>query len=138
VAWRRWRAEALGGTLGPYALQAAIAACHARAATADQTDWPLIAALYDALAQVRPSPVVELNRAVAVGRAFVPVAGLAVADALRHEPTLAGYHLLPTLRGDFLATLGRHEEARSEFVRAADLTRNDRERGVLLARADSC
>ena len=129
------RAEALGGALGPYALQAGIAACHARAPTADATDWERIAALYDALAQVAPSPVVELNRAVAVAMAFGPAAGLEIADALRGEPSLASYHLLPSVRGDLLAKLGRHAEARAEFERAAELTRNERERDLLLQRA---
>jgi RNA polymerase sigma factor (sigma-70 family) len=128
-------AEALGGALGPYALQAGIAACHARAPTADDTDWERIAALYDALAQVAPSPVVELNRAVAVGMAFGPAAGLEIADALRNEASLASYHLLPSVRGDLLFKLGRHAEARAEFERAAELTRNDRERHLLLQRA---
>jgi len=129
------RAEALGGALGPYALQAGIAACHARAPTADATDWERIAALYDALAQAAPSPVVELNRAVAVAMAFGPAAGLEIADALRGEPSLASYHLLPSVRGDLLAKLGRHAEARAEFERAAELTRNERERDLLLQRA---
>jgi RNA polymerase sigma factor (sigma-70 family) len=129
------RAEKLGGTLGAYALQAAIAACHARARTADATDWPRIVALYDALAQVAPSPVVELNRAVAVAMAFGPQAGLDLVDALASEPSLAGYHLLPSVRGDLLFKLGRLAEARDEFERAASLTRNDRERALLLARA---
>jgi RNA polymerase sigma-70 factor (ECF subfamily) len=129
------RAEALGGALGPYALQAAIAACHARARAAAQTDWTRIAALYDALAQVEPSPVVELNRAVAVAMAFGPAAGLEVVDALTSEPSLRGYHLLPSVRGDLLAKLGRFDEAREEFQRAASLTRNARERTLLLERA---
>jgi predicted RNA polymerase sigma factor len=129
------RAEALGGGLGPYALQAAIAACHARARTAEETDWVRIAALYDALAMLAPSPVVELNRAVAVAMAFGPAAGLEVVDALREEPALAGYHLLPSVRGDLLARLGRLAEAQAEFERAAALTRNERERELLLARA---
>ena len=129
------RAEALGGALGPYALQAGIAACHARAPTADATDWERIAALYDALAQAAPSPVVELNRAVAVAMAFGPAAGLEIADALRGETSLASYHLLPSVRGDLLAKLGRHAEARAEFERAAELTRNERERDLLLQRA---
>ena len=132
------RAEALGGALGPYALQAAIAACHARAPTPQATDWPRIAALYDALAQLAPSPVVELNRAVAVAMAFGPTAGLDIADALRAEPRLAGYHLLPSVRGDLLARLGRPAEARAEFERAAALTRNARERELLLERAAAC
>src|SRR5207248_722840 len=122
------RAEALGGTLGPYALQAAIAACHARARTVAETDWGRIVALYDALAQVSPSPVVELNRAVAVGMAFGPAAGLERVEALAAEPALQGYHLLPSVRGDLLAKLRRFDEARAEFERAAALTRNARER----------
>ncbi len=122
--------------LGPYALQAAIAACHARARTADATDWPRIAALYEALAQRAPSPVVELNRAVAVAMAYGPAAGLEIADALRDEPQLRDYHLLPSVRGDLLQRLGRHAEAGTEFRRAAALTRNERERALLLQRAD--
>jgi RNA polymerase sigma-70 factor (ECF subfamily) len=129
------RAEALGGTQGPYVLQAAIAACHARARTGAETDWARIAALYDALARLTPSPVVELNRAVAVAMAFGPAAGLELVDALAAEPLLAGYHLLPSVRGDLLAKLGRVEEARAELERAASLTRNARERELLLARA---
>jgi RNA polymerase sigma factor (sigma-70 family) len=129
------RAEALDGALGPYALQAAIAACHARARTADETDWALIAALYEQLARLAPSPVVELNRAVAVGMAEGPEAGLALVDALGDEPSLAAYHLLPSARGDMLARLGRAGEARAEFARAAAMTRNARERDVLLGRA---
>jgi RNA polymerase sigma factor (sigma-70 family) len=129
------RAEALGGARGAYALQAAIAACHARARTADETDWTRIAALYAALSQLTASPVVELNRAVAIGMAFGPAAGLAIADALAAEGTLDGYHLLSTVRGDLLAKLGRFEEARSELERAASLTKNTRERELLLARA---
>ena len=132
------RAEALGGARGPYALQAAIAACHARARTAAETDWARIAALYDALAQLTPSPVVELNRAVAVSMAFGPAAGLALVDALTSEPSLEGYHLLPSVRGDLLAKLGRFDEARAEFERAASLTRNARERELLLERAAAC
>jgi RNA polymerase sigma factor (sigma-70 family) len=131
------RAEALGGALGRYALQAAIAACHARAGTAQQTDWPRIAALYGALARQAPSPVVELNRAVAVGMAFGPAAGLEIADALQAEPLLKNYHLLPSVRGDLLARLGRHAEARAEFERAAGLTRNAREQALLLGRAQA-
>ena len=123
------------GSLGPYALQAAIAACHARALRPEATDWLRIAALYDALAQLLPSPVVELNRAVAVGMAYGPAEGLALADALLAEPMLRNYHLLPSVRGDLLAKLGRHEEARAEFRRAAGMTRNERERALLLARA---
>ena len=132
------RAEALGGALGPYALQAAIAACHARARTPEETDWPQIAALYDALAQLAHSPVVELNRAVAYGMAFGPAAGLELADALVAEPSLRSYHLLPSVRGDLLAKLGRSDEARSEFEHAAALTRNARERELLLERAAAC
>jgi RNA polymerase sigma factor (sigma-70 family) len=132
------RAEELAGALGPYALQAAIAACHARARTAEETDWTRITALYDALAQLTQSPVVEVNRAVAYTMAFGPAAGLEIADALLTEPALATYHLLPTVRGDFLAKLGRFEEARGEFERAAALTRNARERGLLRARATAC
>ncbi|HXY68742.1 MAG TPA: RNA polymerase sigma factor [Gemmatimonadales bacterium] len=129
------RAEALGGTLGPYALQAAIAACHARAATAEETDWTRITALYDALAQLAPSPVVELNRAVAYAMAFGPAAGLEIADALLAEPALAHYHLLPAVRADFLAKLGRYAEAKEEARKAADLTGNARERELMLERA---
>jgi len=129
------RAELLGGAMGPYALQAAIAACHARARTAEETDWPRIVALYDALAQLAPSPVVELNRAVAVAMAFGPGAGLELVDALVSEPTLRTYHLLPSVRADFLAKLGRYEEAGAEFKRAAALTRNVREHELLLRRA---
>ena len=132
------RAEKLGGALGPYALQAAIAACHARARTPAETDWARIAALYDALAQLTPSPVVELNRAVAVGMAFGPAAGLALVDALTAEPSLRSYHFLPSARGDLLAKLGRLEEARAEFERAASLTQNARERDLLLGRAAAC
>ena len=129
------RAEALGGAPGPYALQAAIAACHARAVTAEATDWPRIAKLYDELAALTPSPVVELNRAVAVAMAFGPAAGLAIVDALGAEPTLDGYFLLPSVRADFLAKLGRFAEARSELERAAALATNARERTLLLDRA---
>ena len=132
------RAETLGGGLGPYALQAAIAACHARALTAAETDWMRIAALYDALARLVPSPVVELNRAVAVGMALGPAAGLALVDTLVSEPSLEAYHLLPSVRGDLLAKLGRRAEARAEFERAASLTRNARERALLLSRAAAC
>ena len=132
------RAEALGGALGPYALQAAIAACHVRARMADETDWVRIAALYDALAQLAPSPVVELNRAVAVAMAFGPAAGLALVDALTSEPSLKNYHLLPSVRGDLLAKVGRNDEACVEFERAATLTRNARERELLLTRALAC
>ena len=123
------------GSLGPYALQAAIAACHARALSPASTDWIRIAALYDALAQLLPSPVVELNRAVAVGMAYGPAEGLALADALLAEPALRNYHLLPSVRGDLLDKLGRRDEARAEFRRAAGMTRNERERTLLLARA---
>jgi RNA polymerase sigma factor (sigma-70 family) len=130
------RAQSTGGVLGPYTLQAAIAACHARARVAADTDWERIVALYDGLAQLMPSPVVELNRAVAVGMAFGPEAALELVDALGSEPALRDYHLLPTVRGDLLAKLGRDEEARSEFERAASLTRNSRERAVLLERMD--
>jgi RNA polymerase sigma factor (sigma-70 family) len=129
------RAEKLGGAHGPHTLQAAIAACHARARSGAETDWKRIAALYDELAELTPSPVVELNRAVAVAMAFGPAAGLALADALISEPLLGGYHLLPSVRGDFLQKLGRLDEARAEFERAASLTRNARERELLLARA---
>jgi predicted RNA polymerase sigma factor len=129
------RAEALGGAGGSYTIQAAIAACHARAHTPEATDWARIAERYDALAVLTASPVVELNRAVAHGMAFGPAAGLALADALANESSLAGYHLLPSVRGDLLVKLGRHEEARAEFERAAGLTRNAREQEMLLARA---
>jgi predicted RNA polymerase sigma factor len=132
------RAEALAGTLGPYALQASIAACHARATTPDATDWTRITALYDALAQLTPSPVVEVNRAVAYAMAFGPAAGLEIADPLLTEPSLRHYHLLPAVRGDLLAKLGRFDEARAEFERAATLTRNARERALLLERAAAC
>lgn len=129
------QSEALGGARGPYALQAALAACHARARSADETDWALIVALYDALAQVAPSPVVALNRAVAVGMAFGPAAGLAIVDELESEPALANYHWLPSVRADLLAKLGRNDEARETFERAAGMTRNARERELLLQRA---
>jgi RNA polymerase sigma factor (sigma-70 family) len=132
------RAESLAQPLGPYALQAAIAACHARARKADETDWRKIVALYDALVQITQSPVVELNRAVAVSMAFGPQAGLELVDALRSEPALHGYHLLPSVRGDFLLKLGRRDEARAELERAASLTQNARERELLLARAQEC
>lgn len=132
------RAERLGGALGPYALQAAIAACHARARTAQKTDWERIAALYDALAQVRPSPVVELNRAVAVGMAFGPAAGLEIVDSLRDEPALRAYHLLPSVRADLLQKLGRLSEAAAEFERAASLAQNARDRKLLQERAAAC
>jgi RNA polymerase sigma factor (sigma-70 family) len=130
------RAEELGGARGLYALQAAIAACHARARTAEETEWPRIAALYEALLQLAPSPVVELNRAVAVSMAFGPDVGLELVDALMDEPSMKTYHLLPSVRGDLLAKLGRVEEARAELERAAGLTRNARERALLLARAE--
>ena len=129
------RAEALGGVLGPYALQAAIAACHARARTADETDWRKIVALYDALAQLAPSPVIELNRAVAVSMAFGPAAALELVDGLAAEPRLKEYHLLPSVRGHLLEKLGRFDEARIEFSRAAGLAQNARERDLLLGRA---
>jgi RNA polymerase sigma-70 factor (ECF subfamily) len=132
------RAVALGGASGPYALQAAIAGCHARARTAGETDWARIAGLYDELTRTAPSPVVELNRGVAHAMAFGPAAGLAIVDPLRSEPSLAGYHLLPSVRGDLLAKLNRQDEARSEFERAAALTRNARERALLLDRAAAC
>ena len=129
------RAEDLGGPLGPYTLQAKIAACHARAPSAEATDWVRIVALYDALAQVAPSPVVVLNQAVAVARAFGPKLGLRLVDALRSEAEMEGYHLLPAVRGHLLAELDRHEEAGAEFERAASMTRNERERSLLLDRA---
>jgi RNA polymerase sigma factor (sigma-70 family) len=132
------RAESLGGAFGPYALQAAIAACHARARSATETDWERIVALYDALAQITPSPVVELNRAVAVAMAFGPGAGLELVEALTSEPSLQGYHLLPSVRGYLLTKLGRFDEARLDFERAASLTRNVRERELLLERAAAC
>ncbi|HEX3122487.1 MAG TPA: RNA polymerase sigma factor [Rhodanobacteraceae bacterium] len=129
------RADKLGAMRGPYALQAAIAACHARARSADQTDWPMIAALYAELAERSPSPIVQLNRAVAVAMAFGPQAGLDIVDTLADEPALQSYHLLPSVRGDLLGKLGRGAEARAEFERAAALTRNVRERELLLQRA---
>jgi len=132
------RAESQAGAIGPYVLQAAIAACHARATAAEETDWPRMVALYDALAQIVSSPVVELNRAVAVGMAFGPVSGLELVDALLEEPTLKAYHLLPAVRGDLLRKLGRFEEARAEFERAASLTGNRVERKLLLGRAAEC
>jgi RNA polymerase sigma factor (sigma-70 family) len=132
------RAERLGGAMGAYALQAAIVACHARAPTAAETDWPRIVALYDAVAQIAPSPVVELNRAVAVGMAFGPAAGFDLVDALTSEPSLKAYHLLPAVRGDLLRKLGRSQEARAEFERAATLTENARERELLQRRAMEC
>ncbi|WP_035051651.1 RNA polymerase sigma factor [Andreprevotia chitinilytica] len=132
------RAAAQGSGFGPYALQAAIAACHARAHTAEETDWMRITALYDALFQLMPSPVVALNRAVAVSMAFGPATALELVDALVDEPLLKGYHLLPSVRGDLLAKLGRNDEARAAFELAASLTRNSRERALLLARALAC
>jgi predicted RNA polymerase sigma factor len=132
------RAEQLGGLLGRYTLQAAIAACHARARAAEETDWTRIVALYDALAELVPSPVVELNRAVAVGMAFGPAAGLELVDEIAGEPALKSYHLLPSVRGDLLAKLGRPAEARHEFERAAAMTENAREKALLLERAASC
>ncbi|HEX9582212.1 MAG TPA: RNA polymerase sigma factor [Gemmatimonadales bacterium] len=127
-----------GGGLGPYGLQAAIAACHARARTAEETDWTRITALYDGLAQLAPSPIVELNRAVAYAMAFGPAAGLEIVDLVKSEPSLKAYHLLPAVRGDLLAKLGRFEEARAEFERAASLTRNARERDLLRNRGITC
>ncbi|MFL5638640.1 MAG: RNA polymerase sigma factor [Gemmatimonadaceae bacterium] len=132
------RAERLGGARGPYALQAAIVACHARARTGEETDWERIVALYDALAELTPSPIVDLNRAVAVSMAYGPALGLELVDALRSEPALKAYHLLPSVRGDLLVKLGRSSEARQEFERAASMTRNEREREFLLGRAASC
>ena len=131
-------AEDLGGALGPYALQAAIAACHARARTAAETDWQRIAVLYEALARLTPSPIVELNRAVALAMAFGPAAGLELIDKISAEPSLKTYHLLPSVRGDLLFKLGRVAEAQAEFERAASLTRNARERALLLDRARAC
>jgi predicted RNA polymerase sigma factor len=130
------RAES-GGALGPYALQAAIAACHARGATAEETDWTRIVALYDALVQLVPSPVIELNRAVALSMAFGPASGLEVVDGLLDDPALAGYHLLPSVRADLLAKLGRRDEARAELTKAVSLTNNVRERELLLARREA-
>ncbi|MET0192589.1 MAG: DUF6596 domain-containing protein, partial [Hyphomicrobiaceae bacterium] len=132
------QAKSTGEPLGPYALQAAIAACHARARTAEDTDWARIVGLYGALSEITPSPVVELNRAVALAMLFGPAAGLEVVDALSDEPALKAYHLLPSVRGDLLHKLGRLDEARAEFERAASLTRNERERNLLLARAAAC
>jgi RNA polymerase sigma factor (sigma-70 family) len=132
------RAEKLGGARGPYALQAAIAACHARARTPEETDWPRIVGLYEELGWLMPSPIVELNRAVAVAMASGPAAGLKIVDALVSEPSLKSYHLLPSVRGDFLFKLGRFAEAQAEFHRAASLTRNTRERDLLLVRAKAC
>jgi RNA polymerase sigma factor (sigma-70 family) len=132
------RAESLGTSRGPYTLQAAIAACHARARTPEETDWARIAELYQELGRLTPSPVVELNRAVAIGMALGPAAGLQVVDGLEGEPSLKNYHLLPSVRGDLLEKLGRRDDARAEFVRAAALTRNARERKLLLGRAEAC
>jgi predicted RNA polymerase sigma factor len=132
------RAEALGGALGPYVLQAGIAACHAQARTPEKTDWARIAALYEALAKLTPSPVVELNRGVAVAMAFGPARGLALIDALTSEPSLKNYHLLPAVRGDLLAKLDRFDQARAEFERAASLTKNVAERAKLKERAAQC
>jgi RNA polymerase sigma factor (sigma-70 family) len=131
------RAETTRGPLGPYGLQAAIAACHARARTAEETDWVRIAALYDALSQIAPSPIVELNRSVALGMAFGPEAGLELLETIADEPSLRKYHLLPSVRGDLLSKLGRGEEAAAEFERAAELTENERERGLLRRRVAS-
>jgi predicted RNA polymerase sigma factor len=132
------RAEQLSEARGPYTLQAAIAACHAQARTGEETDWRRIAALYGELATIAPSPVVELNRAVAISMAFGPGAGLALVDALTGEPSLKSYHLLPSVRGDLLFKLGRKGEAKAEFERGAALTRNTRERELLLGRAAAC
>ena len=132
------RIEQMGGALGPYALQGAIAACHARARTAEETDWTRITALYDALGQLTPSPIIELNRGVAYGMAFGPAAGLEIVDPLVADPQLAGYHLLPAVRGDLLAKLGRFQDARAEFERAGGMTRNARERELMLDRARQC
>lgn len=132
------RCRKLGRPLGPYALQAAISACHAQAPAAADTDWARIAALYEALSRVAPSPIVELNRAVAISMAFGPAFGLQLVDELMHEPALKEYHLLPSVRGDLLVKLGRMDEARSEFERAAAMTRNSREQQLLLKRAAEC
>jgi RNA polymerase sigma factor (sigma-70 family) len=132
------RAAGLGGALGPYALQATVAACHARARTAQETDWVRIVALYDALAQLAPSPIVDLNRAVAISMAFGPLGALQIVDALGNDSRLANYHLLPSVRGDLLEKLGRFEEARTEFTRAAALAQNARERALLRRRAAAC
>jgi predicted RNA polymerase sigma factor len=131
-------AETLGGARGPYTLQAAIAACHARARTPEETDWARMVGLYEELAKRVPSPIVELNRAVAVSMALGPAAGLKLVDVLTREPSLENYHLLPSVRGDLLFKLGRFNEARSEFERAAGITRNTRERDLLLERAGTC
>jgi predicted RNA polymerase sigma factor len=138
VRAEKLRARELDGPQGPYALQAAIAACHARARTPEETDWAQIVALYAELAREAPSPVVELNRAVALAMAFGPAAGLELIDALTSEPSLENYHLLPSVRGDLLKKLGRTDEARAEFERAASLTRNTRERELLIGRARAC
>ena len=132
------RAEALGGPRGMYALQAAITACHARARTPEETDWPRIVALYEELAELAQSPIVELNRAVAISMAYGPAAGLELVEQLTNEPSLAGYHHLPSVRADLLFKLGRLDEARAELERAASLTRNARERELLLERAAAC
>ncbi|MGH3376271.1 MAG: RNA polymerase sigma factor, partial [Actinoallomurus sp.] len=132
------RAEKVGAPLGPYAVQGAIAACHAQAHTPEETDWARIATLYQALAHLMPSPVVELNRAVALGMAYGPERGLELVDRLVGERSLANYHLLPSVRADLLSRLGRSAEARAEYERAASLTRNTRERGLLLERAAAC
>lgn len=132
------RSQKLGRTLGPYALQAAISACHAQAPTAAETDWIRIAALYEALSRVTPSPIVELNRAVAISMAFGPAFGLQIVDELRAEPSLKGYHLLPSVRGDLLEKLGRFDEARTEFERAVSMTQNAREQELLMSRAADC
>jgi predicted RNA polymerase sigma factor len=132
------RIDQLHGTTGPYALQAAIAACHARAKLADDTDWPRIAALYDGLAQITPSPVVELNRAVATGRAFGPQAGLDIVRPLFDRPAMRDYHLLSAVAGDLSCSAGNHDEARQHFLRAAALTRNSQERSMMLERAARC
>ena len=138
VRAERFNPEEDGGARGTYVLQAAIAACHARALTSEETDWPQIVALYDELSRLMPSPVVELNRAVAIAMAFGPAAGLELVDALTSEPSLENYHLLPSVRGDLLKKLGRMDEARAEFERAAGLTRNTRERELLIGRARAC
>lgn len=132
------RSQQLGRELGPYSLQAAISACHAEASTPEETNWTRIAALYEALSMAMPSPIVELNRAVAISMAFGPVYGLQIVDELNEEPSLKEYHLLPSIRGDFLMKLGRFEEARTEFQKAAAMTRNERERELLLKRATEC
>jgi RNA polymerase sigma-70 factor (ECF subfamily) len=138
VRAEKFNPEEDGGARGTYVLQAAIAACHARALTSEETDWPQIVALYDELSRLMPSPVVELNRAVAIAMAFGPAAGLELVDALTSEPSLENYHLLPSVRGDLLKKLGRMDEARAEFERAAGLTRNTRERELLIGRARAC